>query len=630
MYVLGTAGHVDHGKSTLVRAITGIDPDRLQEEKAREMTIDLGFAWLTLPSGKEVSIVDVPGHERFIKNMLAGAGGLDAALLVIAADEGPMPQTEEHLDILHLLGVDRGIVVLTKTDMVDEDWLELVEEEIRDRLKSTTLQNAPIVPVSARTGQNLPALLAAIDRLLDGTEPRADRGAPRLAIDRAFTIAGFGTVVTGTLIDGSLHVGQEVEIVPGGLKTRIRGIQSHKHKTESIQPGNRVAVNLVGLDVDQIRRGMVLTLPGKLQPTNRVDVHLHLLPDAPAPLEQNDPLDFFTGSAESPAQITLLDTDRLQPGDTAWAQLRLRDEVALLKGDRYIVRRPSPSLTVGGGQIVDAHPRRHKRFSAETVSTLETLQKGTPEELIMQALGMTALDAKSVIEKAALEKANAERAIQALLDDKKLLLLAGDAQAIMRNPQSAILMAEDAFQDTMRRVHNLLAIYHKQQPLRRGMSKEELRSRMSSTIPARAFPHVMARAVERGAIAEGATIYRTPEHEPSYSPTQKAQVAALRSAYAKSPYSPPSPAELGVEPDVLATLVESGELVKIDESIYYTRATLDEMRERILGTIDEHGDITVALMRDVFGTTRKYAIPLLEHLDSQKVTRRVGDVRVRW
>ena len=301
-----------------------------------------------------------------------------------------------------------------------------------------------------------------------------------------------------------------------------------------------------------------------------------------------------------------------------------------MKGDRYIVRRPSPSLTVGGGQVIDAHPRRHKRFNTETLSTLETLQKGTPEELILQALGMTALDVKAVIEKSALDSADAERAIQALLDDEKLLLLAGDADSIPRNPQSAILMAEDAFQDTMRRVHNLLAIYHKQQPLRRGMSKEELRSRMSSTISARAFPHVMARAVERGAIAEGATTYRTPQHEPKYSPAQEAQAGALRSAYAQVPYSPPLPTELGVEPDVLAALVEGGELVKIDEGIYYARATLDEMRDRILGIIDEQGDINVALMRDVFGTTRKYAIPLLEYFDNQKITRRVGDVRVRW
>jgi selenocysteine-specific elongation factor len=630
MYVLGTAGHVDHGKSTLVRAITGIDPDRLQEEKTREMTIDLGFAWLTLPSGKEVSIVDVPGHERFIKNMLAGVGGLDAALLVIAADEGPMPQTQEHLDILHLLGVDRGIVVLTKTDMVDEEWLALVEEEIRDRLKGTTLQNAPIVPVSARTGHNLGTLLAEIDRLLNETQPRADRGAPRLSIDRAFTISGFGTVVTGTLIDGTLQVGQEVEIVPGGLKTRIRGLQSHKHKVDTIQPGNRVAVNLVGLEVDQIRRGMVLALPGKLQPTKRIDVHLHLLPDAPAPIEQNDALDFFAGSAETPAQVTLLDTDKLEPGGTAWVQLRLRDEVALAKGDRYIVRRPSPSLTIGGGQVIDAHPRRHKRFHAETLSALETLQKGTPEELILQALGMTAQDAKSVIDKSSLDKADAAQAIQSLLAQDRLLLLTGDSQSALSNPQSAILIAEDAFQDTMRRVHNLLAIYHKQQPLRRGMSKEELRSRLSGAIPARAFPHLMARAVERGAIAEEATTYRTPQHAPSYTPAQTAQVEALHASYAKSPYSPPSPTELGVEPDVMASLVDSGELVKIDDGIYYTRTTLDEMRLRILSAIDERGDINVALMRDIFGTTRKYAIPLLEYLDNQKVTRRVGDVRVRW
>lgn len=594
------------------------------------MTIDLGFAWLTLPSGKEVSIVDVPGHERFIKNMLAGVGGLDAALLVIAADEGPMPQTEEHLDILHLLGVERGIVVLTKTDMVDDEWRALVEEEIRDRLKGTTLQDAPIVPVSARTGHNLPALLAEIDRLLEQTQPRADRGAPRLAIDRAFTISGFGTVVTGTLIDGSLQVGQEVELVPGGLKSRIRGLQSHKHKVDSIPPGNRVAVNLVGLEVDQVRRGMVLALPGKLQPTKRIDVHLHLLADAPAPVEQNDALDFFSGSTETPAQVTLLDTEKLEPGGTSWVQLRLRDEVALAKGDRYIVRRSSPSLTIGGGQVIDVHPRRHKRFHAETLSALETLQKGTPEELILQALGMTAQDAKSVIEKSSLGKEEASEAIQSLLATGKVLLLTGDSQAVLRNPQSTIIVAEDAFQDTVRRVHNLLAIYHKQHPLRRGMSKEEVRSRMSATTPARAFPHLMQRAVELGAIAEEATTYRTPQHAPSYTPEQTAQVEALRTSYVKSGYSPPSPAELGVDPDVVASLVESGELVKLEDGIYYTRPVLDEMRRRILDTIDEHGEINVALMRDLFGTTRKYAIPLLEYFDAQKITRRVGDVRVRW
>jgi selenocysteine-specific elongation factor len=623
MYVLGTAGHVDHGKSTLVKALTGIDPDRLQEEKAREMTIDLGFAWLTLPSGKEVSIVDVPGHERFIKNMLAGVGGLDAALLAIAADEGPMPQTDEHLDILHLLGVERGIVVLTKLDTVDEEWLALVEEEVRDRIKGTTLQHAAIVAVSARTGAGLDKLKAEIDTLLDQTEPRPDKGQPRLPIDRAFTIAGFGTVVTGTLIDGTLRVGQEVEIVPGELKSRVRGLQSHKHKVESIGPGNRVAVNLVGLEVEQIQRGMVLAAPGRLHPTRRIDIRLDLLPGAPAPVEQNDSLDFFTGSAETPAQITLLDTDRLEPGGTAWAQLRLRDEVAVVKGDRYIVRRPSPSLTIGGGQVVDPAPRRHKRFNEETLQALQTLQRGTPEELLLQALGSTPQDLKSAIEKSALEKEIARQAFSHLLADGQVIALTSD-------PQSPILISAAGYEEVMRRIRTLLTHYHHHQPLRRGMSKEELRSRLSSVVAPRAFPHLMEQAVSRGAVAEDATTYRLPQHEPTYTPAQQRQVDTLRRALAASPYSPPSPADTGADPEVIASLVDSGELVKLDETLYYRRATYDEMVARVLQTIDEQGDINVAAMRDIFGTTRKYAIPLLEHLDDQKITRRVGDVRVRW
>jgi selenocysteine-specific elongation factor len=630
MYVIGTAGHVDHGKSTLVKALTGIDPDRLKEEKAREMTIDLGFAWLTLPSGKEVSVVDVPGHERFIKNMLAGVGGLDAAMLVIAADEGPMPQTAEHLSILHLLGVDRGVVALTKTDMVDEEWLVLVEEEVRERLKGTTLEAAPIIPVSARTGQGLDALLAALDTLLDATEPRTDKGRPRLPIDRVFTMPGFGTVVTGTLTGGTLRVGQEVEIVPSGLRSRVRGLQSHKHKVESIGPGNRVAVNLVGLEVEQLSRGMVVSLPGVLRPTRRVDVHLNLLIDSPVTVEQNDPLDFFSGAAETPSQVTLLDTDRLEPGGTAWAQLRLRDEVAVGRGDRFIVRLASPSITVGGGDVIDPHPRRHKRFHDETLTALETLQRGTPEELVTQALGSTAQDAKAVIEKSGLERDQAAAALRSLVAGGEVMLLSGDEAALERNPTAAMLISSAAFAETMRRAHTLLGHFHRQQPLRRGMGKEELRNRLSSTVPARAFPHVIAAGAARGLLAEDATTVRLPDHRPTFSPSQQAQVEALRKAHAAAPYSPPTPAEMGTDPDVVAALIDSGELVRLDDTIVYTRAALEEMRERILRTIDEQGEVNVATLRDLFGTTRKYAIPLLEYLDEHKVTRRVGDVRVRW
>jgi selenocysteine-specific elongation factor len=613
-----------------VKALTGIDPDRLQEEKAREMTIDLGFAWLALPSGREVSIVDVPGHERFIKNMLAGVGGLDAALLVIAADEGPMPQTEEHLAILHLLGVSRGIAVLTKRDTVDEEWLGLVEEEVRERLKGTTLEGAPILAVSARTGQGLEELKREVDRLLEETEPRADKGRPRLPVDRAFTIAGFGTVVTGTLTDGRLKVGQEVEIVPGGLRSRIRGLQSHKHKVESIGPGNRVAVNLVGVEVDELARGMVVALPGTLEPSTRVDVRLELLAGSPVTLEQNSSLDFFTGASETPVQATLLDADRLEPGQSGLVQLRLREPVALAKGDRYIVRRPSPSLTIGGGEVIDAHPRRHKRFSEETLQTLRTLQQGTPEELLLETLGNTPQEVRAVVEKSGVEAGVALEAITKLLDGGQVLQLSGQGSSALSAQSSVLVMAAPAWEALMKRVVTLLGHHHHHQPLRRGMSKEELRSRLAREVPPKAFPHVMGVGVSRGVIGEDATTYRLPDFEPTFSQQQRKQVAQLMALHESSPYSPPAPSEVGVEAEVVAALVESGELVKLDEGLLYTRRAYEEMRERILRTIDEQGEINIGIMRDLFGTTRKYAIPFLEHLDEQKVTRRMGDVRVRW
>ena len=388
MYVIGTAGHVDHGKSTLVKTLTGIDPDRLAEEQRREMTIDLGFAWLTLPSGRSVSLIDVPGHERFIKNMLAGVGGLDAALLVVAADESLMPQTREHLAILDLLEVRHGVVAITKADLVDADWLELVREEVAAGLRGTSLANAALVPVSARSGLGLDALRSALDRALDATPSRtAARGAPRLPVDRSFTIGGFGTVVTGTLIDGPLSVGQELVVLPAGLRARVRGLQSHKQREETALPGTRVAVNLAGVHHSEVARGDVLALPDSMIPTSMLDVQIRVLADAPAPLAQNDGLDLFTGAAEVRCRLTLLDAERLPPGASGWAQLRLERPVAVARGDRCILRVASPSRTVAGGTVVDPHPPRHRRFRPEVVAALETLARGDPAELLLQALG---------------------------------------------------------------------------------------------------------------------------------------------------------------------------------------------------------------------------------------------------
>jgi len=627
MFVLGTAGHVDHGKSTLVKALTGIDPDRLREEQEREMTIDLGFAWLRLPGLAEVSLVDVPGHERFIKNMLAGVGGIDAALLVIAADEGPMPQTTEHLNILHLLGVDRGLVVLTKRDLVDSDWLDLISEEVRDRLAGTTLAGAPLVSVSARTGAGLEDLKVAIARLLADTVPRADRGRPRLPIDRVFSVAGFGTVVTGTLVDGSLRVGQEVVVVPGAGRSRVRGLQSHKHKADSVQPGSRVAVNLGGLAVEDLRRGQVLTLPGWLEPTVRLDARLHLLPAAPRALRGNAVFDLFTGAAESPCRVTLLDRDTLEPGQSAWVTLRLPAPVAVVKGDRFILRQPSPSLTIGGGVIVDPHPRRHRRHDPATLRALATLERGTPEELLVQALGGDARDMKGLLDAANLPADTACAALDRALVAGDVLRLGPPAPDAPLLP-ATLLMSRGGWATLTGQMRATVRHYHEAHPLRRGLGKEELKSRLG--LPPKTFQVALARALAEGVLAEDATTFRLPDYQVQFTPAQQATVDRLLAAFAAAPTSPPAPADLGVDPELPAALVDRGDLVKFGPDLYYDRATYTRMVAAVLATIDAQGSIAVSDLRDRFQTSRKYAVPFLEHLDETRVTRRQGEGRVRW
>ncbi len=364
MRVIGTAGHVDHGKSTLIAALTGIHPDRLKEEQACEMTIELGFGWLTLPNGEEIGIVDVPGHRDFIENMLSGIGGIDAALLIIAADEGVMPQTKEHLAILDLLQIPAGTIVMTKTDLVsDSAWLDLVEADIRAAVSDTVLKDAPILRVSAKTKTGLDELISTLSKLLEEKPARLDLNRPRLPIDRVFTMSGFGTVVTGTLSDGHLSVGDEVQILPSGFTGRIRGLQTHKKKEEEATPGSRVAVNISGLTTEQIRRGEVVTHPDQYQATRRLDARFRLLKDASSPAKHGDEVKLFVGASETIATLRLLGVEELSPGEEGWIQLELRDPVVATRGDRYILRRPSPGETIGGGVIVDHQPKgRHKRF----------------------------------------------------------------------------------------------------------------------------------------------------------------------------------------------------------------------------------------------------------------------------
>ncbi|MBI2918185.1 MAG: selenocysteine-specific translation elongation factor [Chloroflexi bacterium] len=618
MFVVGTSGHVDHGKSTLIHALTGIDPDRLEEEKRRGMTIDLGFAWLTLPSGKEVSIVDVPGHESFVHNMLAGVGSLDVALLIVAADESVMPQTQEHVAILDLLHIARGLVVLTKRDLVDDELLGLVQEEVADVLMGTSLEGAPMVPVSAVTREGLDTLLATLDRLLDETPARKDLGRPRLPVDRAFSVAGFGTVVTGTLIDGMLRVGQEVEVLPGGLSARIRGLQTHRHKVDPALPGTRVAANLAGVAVDQVHRGDVVTASGWLRPSPAVDVQLRLLRDAGPPLEHASSLTLHAGTAEVTCRVRLLDSDELTPGATAWAQLVLAQPLPLVKGDFFVVR--AGNRTLGGGQVVETNVRRHRRFHRATLERLSALSQAVePRELVLQSLSTDQpVELEGLAQLAHLGLDEAATAVQALATEGQVVLLGDEID------NRALVYSSVAWHNLAARMRQELEAYHRQSPLRLGMPREEVRSRLK--LPSRTFDLAMPRLVASGAVAEAGPRLRLSAHQPRLTPQQQAQIQAYLGALEASPLSPPPDSAL--DPQILGLLIEEGKVVKVAEGVVFTGAAYDAMVGKVVAEIRAKGSITVAQVRDLLGTSRKYALALMEYLDQQKVTRRLGDERI--
>ena len=628
MKVIATAGHVDHGKSALVQALTGIHPDRLREEQERGMTIDLGFAWMNLPTGEAIGIVDVPGHIDFIKNMLAGVGGIDAALFVIAADEGVMPQTVEHLAILDLLEVRRGVIALTKTDLVQEPgWLELVQEEIRDVLAPTTLADAPIVPVSAHTGQGLSDLISVLSRVLTSAPPRPDLGRPRLPIDRVFTMSGFGTIVTGVLMDGSLRVGDEVVIVPGELRGRIRGLQTHKTRLEVAAPGSRVAVNLSGLHPDQLHRGQALTYPNLLRGTLRVDVRLRALPDAPASLIHNMEITFHSAAAEAAGRLRLLEGNELSPGQAGWAQIELHQPVALTRGDHFIVRRPSPSATLGGGIILDPAPRRkHRRRRPEVFAHFQTLQEGDPADLLEAAL----------LRQGPLPTAQALTSIslptgvaQAALDD---LLAQGRVQPLDPADPASPLIAAAGWTLLRQRLQDILQTYHQVNPLRMGMPREEVKSRLQPRAgwTPRLFNAIVARAVSEGAVRDTGSALALPAFQPRFTPGQQTTVDALLARFRATPFTPPSVKECleTVSPDVLEALIEQNVLVRVASDVLFDRPTFDQMVDVIRRHIQAHGQITVAECRDLFDASRKYALALMEYLDQTHVTRRQGDARV--
>jgi selenocysteine-specific elongation factor len=628
MHVIGTAGHVDHGKSSLVQALTGTNPDRLKEEREREMTIDLGFAWLTLPSGEEIGIVDVPGHRDFIENMLAGIGGIDAVLFVIAADEGMMPQSKEHLAIVDLLQVQAGVVALNKIDLIsDPDWLDLVEDDIRTALAPTVLEHAPIVRVSSRTHQGIPELLDQLAECLSTRPPRPDLGRPRLPVDRVFTMSGFGTVVTGTLSDGSLHTGNEVIILPSGSLSRIRGLQTHRRKEDTAIPGSRTAVNISGINVDQVKRGDVIAFPGTYQPSRRIDVRFRLLPDISQPLKHNTTVKFYLGAAEILARVRLLGSEELLPAAEGLLQLELDSPVVTMRGDRYILRRPSPGETLGGGTVIDPHPMgRHKRFSAQDLASLNTLALGTPSEILFEsilALGIATL--QDVISRSNLDTNIANLACQELFTRGEIIAF-DDRESSSLSPQ--VHVTTKIYWNQLK--HMLLQEvdeYHRSYPLRRGIPREELKSRLK--LSPRLYNLTLRKISSEGEVEEIGALIRRSGYTIQFNPQQQRSIDLLLARFNAAPFSPPTVkeciAEVGEE--LYNAIVELGLLIPVPPDVVFRKQDYDIMVMDIVQMLKKQGTITAGEVRDHFNTTRRYVLALLEHLDVQGITVREGDTR---
>jgi len=627
MRVIGTAGHVDHGKSTLIAALTGTHPDRLKEEQAREMTIELGFGWMTLPNGEEIGIVDVPGHRDFIENMLSGIGGIDAALLVIAADEGVMPQTREHLAILDLLQIPTGLVVMTKTDLAsDSGWLDLIETDIRGTLIGTVLQDAPIVRVSAKTNMGLDQLLSSLQIILGEKPARPDLNRPRLPVDRVFTMSGFGTVVTGTLSDGHLSTGDEVVVLPGGFKGRIRGLQTHKKKEERAVPGSRTAVNISGLNTEQIQRGDVLAHPDQYQPTRRLDVRFRLLRDASTSIQHGQEVKFFVGASETIGTLRVLGTEELKPGEEGWIQLELRDPVIAVRGDHYILRRPSPGETLGGGVIVDHQPKgRHKRFDDSILKSLESLAQGTPAEVLLEAaLGLGIASIRDMVRQSRLVDTDAESALRELIETGQLVTLDSGEPSISSDLLVATLSQWNTLHD---KTMQLLETYHRDFTLRRGIPREELKSRLK--LSARIFNALIKKMISDDSIVDSLSSVAKVGHEIKFNEQEQAKVHTLMRKFEVNPFGPPGikecQAEVGEE--VVNALIELGELKAVSSDVIFRKQDYDSMVDGVLYTIEKNGSVSLAEMRDIFKTSRKYAQALLEHLDATGVTVRDGYFR---
>ncbi|MGZ6291311.1 MAG: selenocysteine-specific translation elongation factor [Syntrophales bacterium] len=629
-FIIGTAGHVDHGKTALIKAITGIDTDRLKEEKERGISIELGFASLNLPDGRTFGIVDVPGHERFIRNMVSGASGIDMVIMVIAADEGVMPQTREHLHICSLLGIKKGLVALTKADMVADEWLDLVKDDVHEFLKGTFLEASPVVPVSSITGAGIEELLDALGRVAADIQGESDAGIFRLPVDRAFTMKGFGTVVTGTLISGDIELGEDVEILPPGVTAKVRGIQIHNQSVTVAEAGQRTAINLQGVEKDTIARGDVLARPRTLKPSMRLDICMEYLSNNSRKLKNRNLVRFHVGTNEVIGRIILLDREDVEPGAKASAQVVLESPIVAMARDRFVIRSYSPVTTIGGGMIVDPLPKKHKGKSDRVNHEIDLLHDGSDTERAgiiiersgIEGIGISELEMRTGIHQSILKD------ILGTLSSKK--------QVVVVDAEESRIVSASIYQNLQDRILLEMRAYHERYPLKEGISKEELRSTAGQFARQRLFNMAVRELEKRGEIVVERENLRLSAHRVDL----KGELEDLRNkigeTYMDAGITPPTIKELmekfagqrSLAESVISVMLKEGSLIKINEDLYFHKEVLTRLREDYKALLVRDGKATPASMKELTGLSRKFIIPLMEYFDITKLTIRAGDHRI--
>ena len=615
MYIIGTAGHVDHGKSNLVKALTGIDPDRLQEEKDRELTIDLGYAWFDLPDHKNVSVIDVPGHEKFINNMLAGVGSIDMALLVIAADESVMPQTREHLQILELLKIKVGAIAITKIDLVEKGMIDLVKEDVIEMIRDTFLENALIVPVSSKTGDGMNDLKVVINKNLSNIRDPRDIDQARLSIDRAFSMDGFGTIVTGNLRDGKLFIGQQVEIVNSGKRSRIRGLQTHNTKATKAIPGTRVAVNLSGIPIDEVARGDVLAPIGVLSPTNAFDIHLKVLKNIPNNLRHNMFVNVHLGSAQQIGKLRLLDCDTAKPGDEVWAQIKLNRKLIAIKNDYCIIR--SNQATLGGGVVVEPHAKRYKIKHAETIAALNLKLAGSTEDLIVLSTDKTnPVQIQSIVKETHLSDTEIQNSLVGMIKSKQIIRLVFN--------QSFYYQTFAKWKERVEEIENELSNYHTNFPGKVGVTKNELNKNLN--LSPKTTDIVLNNIKKSKLIIIENGYIRLSSHKPKLSMLDEIEANLFLSMLKERKYSPLT--DSVPHTYITENLISRGKIIKINEQIFYDTSTYEVMLSKFVDFLKKHEQINISEIKDLFNVSRKYALGFAEHLDQKQISKRMGDIRI--